>query len=362
MTEVARKLLKLREALDANAMSAVHLRSVDWFSWATAGGTSVVILTNEIGVAEILVTKKAAFVLTNRIERDRLAQEEVPEGFELVSFPWEDTKAKDEFVRQASGSGKICSDRPQGTEAALPWAILQLKLQLEPEELVRYRTLGRGAAEAMTAALKQAEPSWTEQELAGAGAKELWSRGFDPTLVMVGGEKRVQSYRHPIAKDASLGDFAMMVFCARGFGLYANLTRFVFFKEPTSAEKEKFVHLANIEASAFKASVQKQSLRNVYSALKSTYESHGYRDEIGKHHQGGPTGYLSREFIAGPESDEKLKVMDRMALAWNPSLPGAKIEDTIFVNGDSIEVLTVDPAWPTFENSGVKRPDVWVKK
>jgi hypothetical protein len=49
-----------------------------------------------------------------------------------------------------------------------------------------------------------------------------------------------------------------------------------------------------------------------------------------------------------------------VALAWNPSLPGSKIEDTILRTAEGLEVLTVDPAWPTVEVDGRARPDLLI--
>ena len=44
------------------------------------------------------------------------------------------------------------------------------------------------------------------------------------------------------------------------------------------------------------------------------------------------------------------------AFAWNPTAPGAKVEDTVLVRADGIEVLTVDPRWPTTSVGGLDRP------
>ena len=38
-----------------------------------------------------------------------------------------------------------------------------------------------------------------------------------------------------------------------------------------------------------------------------------------------------------------------MAYAWNPTVQGAKSEDTVVVSGDGIEVLTATGDWPTRE-------------
>src|SRR3712207_7892377 len=45
----------LREIMKARGLGGIRLRGVDWFAWATAGGNSVVIFTNEAGIAEVLV-------------------------------------------------------------------------------------------------------------------------------------------------------------------------------------------------------------------------------------------------------------------------------------------------------------------
>jgi hypothetical protein len=49
------------------------------------------------------------------------------------------------------------------------------------------------------------------------------------------------------------------------------------------------------------------------------------------------------------------------ALAWNPSLPGSKIEDTVVTSEGGIEILTADPAWPTVSVAGRPRPDLLVR-
>jgi hypothetical protein len=47
-----------------------------------------------------------------------------------------------------------------------------------------------------------------------------------------------------------------------------------------------------------------------------------------------------------------------MALAWNPSLPGAKVEDTFLLAKQGLENLTLDPAWPMTSVDGRPRPMV----
>ena len=57
----------------------------------------------------------------------------------------------------------------------------------------------------------------------------------------------------------------------------------------------------------------------------------------------------------------KVVIQPRNAMAWNPSLPGAKIEDTVVVSDQGLEILTVDPRWPTFQLEGRARPELLVR-
>lgn len=41
---------------------------------------------------------------------------------------------------------------------------------------------------------------------------------------------------------------------------------------------------------------------------------------------------------------------------WNPSGPGVKIEDTIQLTGNGLNVLTAQPRWPSAPADGIERP------
>lgn len=359
MTEVEAKLQVVRAVLAASDLAAVRFRGVDWFSWITGGGSSVVLLAAETGAAEVLVTATGAWVLTDAIEHTRLATEEVPRELEVWSRAWETTEPAEAFVRDHTKSGAVASDRPAAGERSLPAALVAARRQLGPEERERYRRLGADAAYAMTEALRAAGPDWTEQRLAGEGARALWSRGIHPVLTLVASESRVARYRHPVAGGARLDGVAMLVFCGRRHGLYANLTRFAYFREPTRAERRHHDAVVAAEATAFAQSRPATPLSAVYRALAEAYAAAGFPGECARHHQGGTTGYLAREALATPTAATAIET--GTALAWNPSVPGAKIEDTVVCTADGVEILTMDPAWPAFTHDGRRRPDLLVK-
>jgi Xaa-Pro aminopeptidase len=358
-TELSEKLSQLRSAIAEAGLGGVRLRGTDWFSWATCGGSNVVLLTTDTGIAEVWITERGAWVLTDVIEAERLSREEVPAGLEVWSAPWADREARQRWVAQTAGSGPIASDRPEAGEVPLPPALWAARSALKAEELARYRLLGRDTATAMTEVLTAARPEWTGQQLAGAAAEVLWSRGLHPALTLVGDERRLPLYRHPTASHERLGARAMLVCCARRHGLFANVTRFVSFRAPTEAERRSMESVAEVEAAAFAASRPGATLGAVFHAMCEAYARAGHAGEELKHHQGGSCGYLSRDVIARPGDPTVLQPMN--AVAWNPSVPGAKVEDTVVISAGGIEVLTVDPAWPTVDRGGHSRPDVLVR-
>jgi Xaa-Pro aminopeptidase len=356
LDEVSHKLELIRKGLIEAEAEGVRFKGTDWFSWATAGGSNAVLLTAETGVAEILVTTEDAWVLTDEIEAQRLKDEELPANFKLHVNPWADAAARESFVRDATFGGKVLSDVPiPHVEKRLPPSLQLHKRVLMSSELDRYRQVGRKASVAMTEVLRAAKPTWTEYQLAGAGAEALWARGLHPALTLVAGERRLPLYRHATPSTEAIGRQAMMVFCARGYGLYANLTRFVIFGSLQSEHSQLHHHVREVEAEALSLCQPGTSLNTVYNAIAQAYQQHGYPNAIREHHQGGTTGYLAREVVANPITTDTLA--ENMAIAWNPSLPGAKIEDTFVILQDGkLENLTFDPNWPSVEVEGRARP------
>lgn len=367
--ELLFKLQQMRQALHKTGATGLRLRGTDWFSWATGGATHTVLLAAETGVAEVLVTAQAAWIVTSEIEAQRFQDEELAgplteAGYELLVYPWADPTEQKRLIAEVTQQGWLLSDRPidstagattEQAEAPLPPALVEHKRTLLPAELERYRRVGRLASEAMTEVMQQAQPDWSETQLAGAGAAALWARGLHPALTLAAGEHRLPLYRHPVPTAAPIGRRAMLVFCARGQGLYANLTRFVCFGKLSQAEAEQHQRVQQVEAAALNACEIGKPLSQIYSEIAQAYAQVGQAEAIRAHHQGGTTGYLARELIATPTATEPL--VSNLALAWNPSLPGAKIEDTfVLLEDQPLENLSYDPNWPAVEVAGRLRP------
>jgi hypothetical protein len=362
--EIVSKLRLMRTVL-GDEVTGLRLRGTDWFSWATAGATHTILLAAETGAAEILVTADGAWLLTDEIEAQRFIDEELPGrdesvgGYKLFPYPWADPTLRELFVQEVTEGGKIFSDKPSTssdslTELPIPSSLVAHKRVMMPSELERYRMVGRLASEAMTEVLHEAQPDWTEYQLAGAGAKAMWARGLHPALILAAGENRLPYYRHPVPTHAALERVAMLVFCARGYGLVASLTRFVYFGGLFPEQAKLHQQVREVEAATLDALRPGALLSEVYGAIAQSYTQQGYPHAILEHHQGGTAGYLAREVIATPATTDSL--LENTVVAWNPSLPGAKVEDTFVLANGSLENLTFDPNWPTVDVNSRARP------
>lgn len=276
------------------------------------------------------------FVAAN--EADRLIAEELlpSDAAEVVRVAWQTPPA----VAAAEAGGVA--------EAEAAAALRAARASLLPAERDRYRMLGRETAEVLTDVLRAASPAQTEQALAGAVSGALAARGIDPLVVLVAGEGRL-GVRHPLPTAAPLGERAMVVVCGRRHGLIANATRWV---GRAGADDERVLA---VERAFLDASVPGIRLNDAFAAGIAGYAAAGFDvEEWRKHHQGGPTGYAGRDPRATEGTDDVL--VDGQAFAWNPTVPGGKVEDTMVRDGDGWEVLTLDERWPSVEHGGLLRP------
>ncbi|MGK5008742.1 M24 family metallopeptidase [Janthinobacterium sp. MDB2-8] len=362
--EVAHKLAQMRGWLEQERAGAVRLRGVDWFAWATAGASNSHSHTAECGCAEVLVTRDAAYILTDEAEAMRMREEEVRGPWTWQVSPWMQPQLyelREHFVQHAAGGAPVLSDRPGLHERSLPVALREERLVLLESEQQRYRQVGQLAAGAAADALRQARPGWSEQELAAACVRALWLRGLQAVHVLVSGEERQQRYRRAPPAQTELGTQAVLALCARRFGLCASLSRQRRFgpaqrrADGTAvAMDDADAAMLALEAVALDACETGHALSMVYHALDSAYAYAGQPDTVRTSRQGGIHGYLAPEVAAGAHTEIILK--RGMALAFHPCLPGSTVEDTFLLDGSQLHNLTHDPAWPSAVVQGRSRP------
>ena len=234
---------------------------------------------------------------------------------------------------------------------------------LSEAEQERYRWLGTRSEEAIRAACLAVRPGMTEFEIAGILSAEAHRREIWPALTLIAADNRLRKHRHPIATPNRVERCVMLVLCARRWGLIANLTRLVHFGPVPEDLKRRHRAVCTVDATFIHATRPGVAYGEIFRKGQAAYGEQGFPDEWRLHHQGGPSGYLGRIFLATPESKEV--VHQGQSVAWNPSIAGTKSEDTILVHSTHNELITKAQEWPMIEvevgDATYERPDILVR-
>jgi Xaa-Pro aminopeptidase len=347
------KQRRLEDFFERHGIDGVLLTRRDNFSWVTCGKDNHIANNTPMGVASILVTRGGKRVcLANTIEAPRIrAQELEGTGIETISFPWYDGDAAKKTAGDIIGQQQMIATDGQSFGmplSALPGDFDQLRWSLTDEEIARYREGGRRAAAAMEAACRAIKSGVDEHEIAGLLDREIHRAGLNPLVTLVAGDDRISSFRHPIPKPMPVKQRAMLVTCAAFRGLVSCLTRFVAFAPPDGELAKKYQAIANIDAAVNLATRPGRTLAEIFADLQRAYADNGFADQWQLHHQGGSTGYNPRDAVANPTNPTR--VVENQAFAWNPSIVGAKSEDTVMTTASGVEVLTAaSTGWPAIE-------------
>lgn len=358
-TELDTKLERLRALLVQSNLDALLLHQTSNFAWATCGASSYINRADSMGIASLLVTRTNRFVLTNNIDSLRLMEEEglARQGWEFQVSQW--YKNKDEISKLTAGM-KLGADTFFDHATDLSAEIVSLRSQLTAEEGERFRELGKLCAKGMQEAVDAIRPGMTEYEIAALLSQAVESRGVQVMVNLIGTDERIFSYRHPLPTSKPLQRYAMLVLCGRKWGLVCSLTRLIHFGALSDEIRRKAEAVARIDAEMIAATRSHHTLGDVFRKAQESYASAGYPDEWQLHHQGGSAGYMPREITATPVSTQPILV--GQAFAWNPSITGAKSEDTILVGEQNNEVITAIEDWPTADiqvgGQIIKRPAI----
>jgi antitoxin VapB len=295
-----------------------------------------------------------------------LAEEISAELFEPVEFPWEDEKASSSFLLNRARSlldkdTALGTDLQPGPEArAIEGAIARCRYQLTSTEMDRYRLLGRDAGEVIGDLVRALEPGESEREIARRAADALAERRTRAVVILVAGDDRIRKFRHPVPTERKWEKLLMIVVCAERGGLIASLTRIIC-AGPVPAElKRRTFAVAHVNAQLFSATRPGTSGSDLYKVAARAYAEAGFAGEEHLHHQGGASGYRTREWVAHPASSEQVQL--NQAFAWNPSITGTKTEETCIAHADRVEIITTTPDWPSIpvevEEGSYALPDV----
>ena len=327
---------RLRELMERLGIGALLMRRPANFAWYTGGADNRVDHADPLGVAGVLLTREAEYVLTDNIEAPRMHGEETPD-LEVIEHPW--------YEGPGATLGALIGDSPLGVDFPAAYGrevgeeISPLRYILDPDAIECYRRLGSDATSAVSEAAASVGPDTDELEAAAELEAACRRRGMFAPVLLAASERRMGIYRHPIPRGGALGPRAMLVVCGERGGLYANLTRTLDFEDPDpeTARRQRACE-AVLRRMREEATLPGRTLAEAFADCRRFYAEEGFPDGWRDHHQGGTTGYASREVIATPEAH--VEIRDGQAFAWNPSLRGAKAEETFILTGEGPEILT----------------------
>ncbi|WP_262177640.1 M24 family metallopeptidase [Haloarcula laminariae] len=334
---------RLDAYLERNDLAAVWFARPNSFAWLT-GGDNVVDRGGDIGLAAAGYDGDGVTVVTDNIEGSRLRAEELDDDVAVETYTWYETDLPSAVAEASPDPAAADFDVP-GFEAL---DASTLRQPLTERQRERYRTLSAETAEAVETVARRVESTDTERAVAAALRGELAESGIDSPVALVGGAERAQRYRHYTPQAEPLGEYALLSVTAERGGLYTSCTRTIAFDAPDWL-RERTRSAMRVEATALAATraVGRDggTAGDVFDAVQRAYDAVGWDGEWRNHHQGGAAGHAGREWIATPDSDNP--VVLPQGYAWNPTVQGAKSEDTHLVTADGIELLSGTGEWPT---------------
>ena len=349
-TSFEERVALLRAFMEKNAVGTLVLRKNPNLAWFT-GGRVHVPMTLDTACFDIVVTNSQILAITNVIEAPRLIAEEFPTEISVEAVDW--WTSRDALLPSGDDVG---TDTPSPGRRDMSSGIELLRSALVSGDQDRLREVSRDSAKALGMAMREVTTTDREIDVASRIASALWERDLELVFIGVAGESRMRLFRHPLPTPAVIGSRAVASICARRKGLIASVTRIVSFGEnPMSAENE-YERLLHVEAAMLDATQVGDAFSRPIEAAVAAYPAQGFdAEEWRHHHQGGPTGFLPRDWTANRQSSRT--ILAGTPIAWNPTAAGWKAEDTWLAQASGPELLSLDHDYPHRQVAGRIRPD-----
>jgi antitoxin VapB len=304
----------------------------------------------------ILDTAHGSALITNEIEAPRFEGDFHVRslGWDVLTAPWYDAKAPLALAcAYADVDETVLLSDNDAIGDNIRDHLITTRLNLSNAEQEELRELGALVGAALGAGIDAWRPGVSSDfDTAAVISATLEAEGAKAVCLIVGGDDRLRTLRHPLAVGDVLNDAIMAVVVAKRAGLHVAATRVcVRHKDDDIVTLMKSLDVVN--DAILDESLPGGTWGDTLKALACGYDSAGQPGAWREHFQGGPIGYEQREFELAPTLDTSpfwnLARTANTAVAWNPSLRGgAKIEETYLVN-ERLEWLTPTESWPTLE-------------
>jgi Xaa-Pro aminopeptidase len=343
---LSRRLHEIRGMLQQQQIDGIILQHQKNVSWLI-GGRSHVNMASEPACCVFIITRMNCVLISNNIESDRLIEEEMglTNDQDLITvkiWPWNHPDLKNKIISQYSA--QIDKSKMDGE---LENELLQLRSRVDEEDELELLLLGQLTVDAIEQTALNIAKGQSEFQIAGELARHCLERELEPIVNLIAVDERTFTRRHPQPTSKILDKHAMLVVCGRRNGLIASASRLVYFGSIPTDILTKHKAVVEIDAKLMNETRPGNSMEQIFQKIPQFYEQAGYPEEYKFHHQGGLTGYSTRERLA--LAGEKAVVSESQVYAWNPSIAGVKSEDTVYVKNNLPSIITLGKHFPLIE-------------
>lgn len=357
---------RVHDVASRAGLDGVVLTTPGAVAWATGGINTPIDRAAPTDTIWVAIGPDAAAVVTTNVEAPRLsAGLEFGDGCGLVSAPWWDGE---EMSRAAAAAldadpAALGSDGHPGFGHDVTFDLTKARLALTTRQQLSLADLGCESAAVVEAALMAWRPGETDHAIASRIAEGVERFGGQCPVLLVGGDGRVERFRHPVAVGAAVSRLVMAVLVASRGGQHVALTRYASAGPIPASLAAGLDATRAIHRDVLDACTPGATLGSAMTSLAASYGRRGYKDEWRDHYQGGPIGYAQRECEIAPVQTGSpwwsVPLPLGSAVAFNPSISGgAKDEDTYLVEAERPRWITSTTVWPTTNDPNFPRPAV----
>ncbi len=353
LKEIETKLSRVRQFLRDEGIGGLLIGRAENFAWISAGGDGG-------GRALLFIRDDARrFLITDQDQARRLIAEDL-NGLECEArtVPWYQAGAESPPVRAAveelSGGRPYGSDIPCDNARSVDSAMRRLRSPLTIPEITRYRWLGKTCAQIVGDVSRRIRPGMTERGVEAMILSDLARHAIRAVEIRVAADGRLSRHGDaPPSDNAKVERFVQIGLRARRWGLDAALTRAVSFGPLSAETRRELQAAASVCAGLWARTLPGAEAGTLLQGTIADYASAGFADGWKEVDQGGAIGYGGWDWLAAPGSRES--VLDGQTFAWHPEIRGVRMEDTILLLGENLEVLTQIEDWPVVEARALGR-------
>lgn len=349
--EVALKAARVLALLKQEMLSGVLIASAPNVAWATAGAEGKVLL--------FLRDDGRKFFIAPTGDVPKALLEDLSDlGYEAkTTSSYSGGIGQEEMVavlEQLTGGRPFGADIPCAEARNVDAAVAALQVPLTDGEVREYRWLGKTIAEEVEKVCRQIRPWMTDRGIEVLLSDALLRQSIHTVQVEVEVDARIPGDGGKPRSDVSKVErHAAVTICGGRWGLRVAMTRIVHFGPLEEDAQARLKAAARVNAGFWARTLPGVTAGSILQGAIADYAEAGYSQEWSRHSPGGPIGYRDRDWPAARDAAQIVR--SPQAFAWKATIGDVRIEDTILLVGDGMEVLTETPDWPRVGSKALGR-------